>query len=216
MKKLGLTKIIVSLLTVISVLALNPIGISAEWRQDNTGWWYTEGNLWATGWKMINGKWYYFDSNGYMAKNTTIEGWQLGSDGAWLQFTQNSSTNDEKVQISNTIQSEFTSDGITLKLEKNVYELGTKDIKFYFTNNTSKIQGCSSSYAVSKFENNKWNTLTQFTDSYDKSIIVSPKHTEEGTISLNVIKGFNSFTPGKYRIVKYINSTNFILEFELK
>lgn len=68
-----------------SLLAFNPIGASAEWRQDSTGWWYSTGYSWYTGWKQINGKWYYFDYNGYMAHDTTIDGYQLGSDGARVE-----------------------------------------------------------------------------------------------------------------------------------
>lgn len=79
-----LRKLITSLLVLVSIMALNPIGASAEWKQNRTGWWYAEGNSWATGWKQIDGKWYYFDSNGYMAKNTTISGYQLGYDGVWI------------------------------------------------------------------------------------------------------------------------------------
>jgi len=32
-------KLISGALVVISVLVLSPIGASAEWRQDNNGWW---------------------------------------------------------------------------------------------------------------------------------------------------------------------------------
>lgn len=67
-----------------SIIALNPIGASAEWRKDSKGWWYSEGNSYAKGWRNIDGKWYYFNSNGYMAKNTTIDGYELGEDGAWI------------------------------------------------------------------------------------------------------------------------------------
>jgi hypothetical protein len=77
-----LTKVIASTLIVASVLALNPIGVSAEWRKDSTGWWYTEGNLYATRWDLIDGKWYYFYPSGYMAHDTTINGYKLGFDGA--------------------------------------------------------------------------------------------------------------------------------------
>lgn len=87
MKKLKLTKVIASTLIVASVLALNPIGASAEWKQSYRGWWYTEGSSWATGWRLIDSKWYYFDSSGYMAKNTTIDGCYLNSNGVWTELT---------------------------------------------------------------------------------------------------------------------------------
>ena len=85
MKKLKLTKVIATSLIVASVLALNPIGISAEWKQDSNGWWNTEGNSWSIGWRLIDGNWYYFYSNGYMAYNTAIDGYTLDSNGVWIQ-----------------------------------------------------------------------------------------------------------------------------------
>lgn len=48
----------------VSILAINPIGASAEWRQISTGWCYMEGDSYATGWKYINGKWYHFSEYG--------------------------------------------------------------------------------------------------------------------------------------------------------
>ncbi|NRY58907.1 leucine-rich repeat domain-containing protein [Clostridium beijerinckii] len=87
MKSLRLIKVIASSLFVASVLALNPIGASAEWKSDPRGWWYTEGSSWATGWRLINSKWYYFDSKGYMAKDTTIDGYYLNESGAWTELT---------------------------------------------------------------------------------------------------------------------------------
>ena len=89
MKRLKLTKVIASSLIVASVLALNPIGASAEWKQNSTGWWYTEGNTWATGWRLIDKNWYYFYSDGYMAKDTTIGGYYLNSSGAWTNSIPN-------------------------------------------------------------------------------------------------------------------------------
>jgi len=59
----------------------------SEWKHDSTGWWYTEGNSYATGWRLINGKWYYFNNNGYMAQDTTIDGYKLGFDGARMVTT---------------------------------------------------------------------------------------------------------------------------------
>ena len=76
-------RLLASLVTVITLLAINPIGASAEWKSDSTGWWYTEGNSYNTGWKLIDGNWYYFYSDGYMAHDTTIEGFYLNSAGTW-------------------------------------------------------------------------------------------------------------------------------------
>lgn len=54
------------------------------WKHDSTGWWYKEENSWATGWRLINGTWYYFYSNGYMAANTTVDGFYINENGAWI------------------------------------------------------------------------------------------------------------------------------------
>lgn len=83
MKKLKLKKIIASSLIITSVLALNPIAASAEWKSNFKGWWYTAGNSYYTGWKLIDKNWYYFYSDGYMAKDTTIDGYYLNDSGAW-------------------------------------------------------------------------------------------------------------------------------------
>lgn len=120
-----LTKIITSSLIITSTLALSSSGVSAEWKQDSNGWWNSEGNSWSIGWKQIDGKWYYFDDDGYMktgwiqtgdkwyylyssgamATNTTIDGYSLDSDGAWSQSMQNTSSSSEtgkKALTSNT------------------------------------------------------------------------------------------------------------------
>ncbi|WHY76927.1 NlpC/P60 family protein [Neobacillus sp. WH10] len=57
-----------------------------------TGWiywcgdWYYLNNSGAmvTDWNLTGGKWYYHYSSGVMAKNTTISGYKLGPDGAWI------------------------------------------------------------------------------------------------------------------------------------
>ena len=64
-------------------MALNQIGANAEWKSDNQGWWYTEGNSWATDWRLIDGNWYYFYSDGYMAINDKIDGYFVNSSGVW-------------------------------------------------------------------------------------------------------------------------------------
>ena len=52
---------------------------------DDQKWYWldkTTGMMFAGGWKQINGKWYYFYTDGTMAVNTTIDGYTIGSDGA--------------------------------------------------------------------------------------------------------------------------------------
>ena len=71
-------RILASFVMLISLLAITPVGVSAEWRRDNKGWWYTEGDSWVNGWKHIDGKWYYFYATGYMAQNTKIDSYILG------------------------------------------------------------------------------------------------------------------------------------------
>ena len=130
MKKLKLTKVIASSLIVASVLALNPIGASAEWKQDTTGWWYTEGSSWATGWKLIDGNWYYFNSDGYMAHDTTIDGCKLGSDGAWIQKTVLATVGDEKI----------TKDDFDKEMSKYDAQLKQQYGNDYATNDKLKIK----------------------------------------------------------------------------
>jgi transglutaminase/protease-like cytokinesis protein 3 len=83
MKKFKLKKILVPSLVVISLIGLNPIGVSAKWKSNSKGWWYTEGKSYVTGWELIEGNWYYFYSDGYMAKDTTIDGYYVNGSGVW-------------------------------------------------------------------------------------------------------------------------------------
>ncbi|MCI1478335.1 MAG: N-acetylmuramoyl-L-alanine amidase family protein [Clostridium beijerinckii] len=74
MKSLKLKKLVAVALVGLTVAALSPIGASAEWKQDSNGWWNTEGNSYSTGWRSINGNWYYFDSTGYMKTGWANDG----------------------------------------------------------------------------------------------------------------------------------------------
>ncbi len=56
-----------------------------DWLSDGQKWYWldkTTGMMFAGGWKQIDGKWYYFYTDGTMAVNTTIDGYTIGSDGA--------------------------------------------------------------------------------------------------------------------------------------
>lgn len=72
---------------------------NAWYRIDKDGWmlncgWYKEGIYWyylntdgtmQTGWLFVEGKWYYMDEDGRMLSNTTVDGYVLGADGAWVE-----------------------------------------------------------------------------------------------------------------------------------
>jgi hypothetical protein len=58
-------------------VAPNPVKYSIGWHEDNNGWWYadSETTYLKDTWELINHHWYYFGSDGYMAKGwQTIEG----------------------------------------------------------------------------------------------------------------------------------------------
>lgn len=80
-------KLIAGCLTIMSLLT--PKQANAEWKRDNYGWWYTEGNSYAKGWRNINEKWYYFNSNGYMVHDIVIDGRYINSSGEWTNNNEN-------------------------------------------------------------------------------------------------------------------------------
>ena len=102
-------KIIAMTLLSTAIITALPVGASAAWKQNNSGWWYTEGNSWATGWRNIDGNWYYFWPNsGYMAEHTTIDGYYLGEGGVWLDDSNfNISANDAQEKAKEKLLSEY-------------------------------------------------------------------------------------------------------------
>lgn len=58
---------------------------AGNWETAGSDWKYREDDgTYASGWQWIDGKSYYFDSDGIMAKETTIDGYALNSDGQWV------------------------------------------------------------------------------------------------------------------------------------
>ncbi|THE09325.1 hypothetical protein E1I69_22775 [Bacillus timonensis] len=56
------------------------------WLKESNSWYYlASSGAMQTGWRVIGNKWYYFYGSGKMAANTTIGGYRLGSDGAWIR-----------------------------------------------------------------------------------------------------------------------------------
>lgn len=65
----------------------NPFGImQTGWIKDNDNWYYlSESGDMRTGWLEENGKWYFLNTSGEMLHNATVDGYELGSDGEWIQ-----------------------------------------------------------------------------------------------------------------------------------
>lgn len=99
MIKLNIRKAVTFSLVTACLFSLTPMKTNAAWKKDTTGWWYTVNNSYSRGWKEIDGKWYYFYSNGYMAHDTIIGGYKLGSDGAWITNTLNNSNKSTESKI---------------------------------------------------------------------------------------------------------------------
>lgn len=102
MKKKNLSKLIALGLLSLSLASISPKEVdAASWVKDRNGWWYSEGNSWATGWRYINGSWYYFNSQGYMAHDTVIDGYYVNSNGQWVTSSPATPT---KTGASSTVQ----------------------------------------------------------------------------------------------------------------
>lgn len=71
MKRSKIKKIIIVVLVAAIINTLAPISAYAQWNQNSKGNWnYIENNTKTTDWKLIDGKWYYFNKNGSM-----VTGW---------------------------------------------------------------------------------------------------------------------------------------------
>lgn len=89
----------------ISTLLIFP-SWAGQWQQTEAGWWYQndDGSSPTDQWLDIDGKQYYFDSNGYILTNTTTpDGYQVGADGAWIE---NSNSTIEEPKFSTFMSSE--------------------------------------------------------------------------------------------------------------
>lgn len=56
------------------------------WLNDRGTWYYLQANgAMKTGWLNDNGTWYYLNASGAMLANTTVDGYVLGANGAWIK-----------------------------------------------------------------------------------------------------------------------------------
>ncbi|WP_315078617.1 N-acetylmuramoyl-L-alanine amidase family protein [uncultured Clostridium sp.] len=60
--------------------------MATGWQNINEKWYYLrEDGKMLTGWVDDRGTWYYLDYSGAMVSNTTVNGYRLGSNGAWIR-----------------------------------------------------------------------------------------------------------------------------------
>ena len=79
-------KAIVLMLAALMTAGSGMTTFAGPWEQTGSDWKYMQDNgTYATnGWQWIEGKSYYFDANGIMAKNTTVDGYTVNADGQWV------------------------------------------------------------------------------------------------------------------------------------
>lgn len=76
------TLLIIMAATLSASVVIIPTKASAAWIQTDSGNWnYSNGNSLVSGWKSIDGQWYFFDSNGNMKT-----GW-LNNEGTWYYLS---------------------------------------------------------------------------------------------------------------------------------
>lgn len=139
MKRLKLTKAIVISLIFTSVFALNSIVANAEWKQNSRGWWNSKGSSWSVGWEQINGKWYYFNFDGYMEHDKIIDGYKLGSDGAWITDTSSEANDsDFEFDVNNCIITKYVGTATSLSIPSTIKGASVKTIgSLAFCDNSS-------------------------------------------------------------------------------
>jgi uncharacterized repeat protein (TIGR02543 family) len=98
MKHKFLKRLVVASISISTLIFLAPVEAKAAWIKNYDGnWLYTEGYGFATGWKQINGTWYYFDSNGLMRT-----GW-INDGGDWYYADLNGAMQKGVIQIEGKI-----------------------------------------------------------------------------------------------------------------
>ena len=105
--------------TVLTMMVFSSLTFASEWKQEVDGrWWYQhdDGSYTTNNWELINGKYYYFDAQGWMLANTTTpDGKYVGSDGAWVMNGLDASTSMESLsQTASTISTDLPAEGYNI------------------------------------------------------------------------------------------------------
>ena len=68
-------------------VSMSMTAFAGQWQQDAKGWWYQNDDktYLKDGWKWVDGKCYYFTSDGYCLTGTqTPDGYTVDASGAWI------------------------------------------------------------------------------------------------------------------------------------
>ena len=84
-------KTLIPLLASAMAVGMSLTAFAGTWKSNGTGWWYENADgSYLTGWNWVDGNGdgiaesYYFQNDGYLLTNTTVEGYQVNGDGAWV------------------------------------------------------------------------------------------------------------------------------------
>lgn len=107
MRSKKLKKIIAIAIATSITATIMPVAASAQWLQNSVNnWsWVEDGNK-TTGWKQVEGTWYYFDSNGDMKT-----GWVQSSDSKWYYLNSDGAMKTGWLQTSDGKWYNLASDG---------------------------------------------------------------------------------------------------------
>lgn len=80
-------RLLSALVAFIAITVLNSAGVNAYWKQDSNNHWnyVVIMVIMLQGGQQIDGHWYYFYSDGYMAHDTLINGYIIDSSGVWCK-----------------------------------------------------------------------------------------------------------------------------------
>ena len=164
MKRKGLA--IAGLVAGLSVLS-SMSAFAGQWIQEERGWWWQndDGSYPVSTWKWIDGdkngnaECYYFDSEGWLVTNTTIDGRTVNADGAWTEngfvHVQPDLAHFESISNNETIavpkESQSLSEEQAEELESNIndftYKQAVEDSRIVIKNDLAELRKSNPEFA---------------------------------------------------------------------
>lgn len=80
-------KLLTGVTAILMAGVMSITAFAGQWKQDGAGWWYQsdDGSYLNNGWNWVDGKCYYFNSDGYCLQNAeTPDGYTVDASGAWI------------------------------------------------------------------------------------------------------------------------------------